>query len=80
MACAGLVRSTELLVVDGDCIVSSFVQHICKLDGKVLIDLELHALGHRDNALTGQVGGIGDRRLHRFLGQRGVALKNLANR
>lgn len=62
-----VICATKLLIVNRDGIVTGFVQQVGKLDGKILIDLELHALGHRDNTLTRQLGGIRDRRLYGFL-------------
>jgi hypothetical protein len=61
------------------CIVTSLLQQVRELDREVLIDLELHSLGHYDNTLARQVGGIRDRGLYRFLRQSGVALQDLSN-
>ncbi|HSF19194.1 MAG TPA: hypothetical protein VLK65_26945 [Vicinamibacteria bacterium] len=72
-----IFRAAEPFVMYGDRVVARFVEQVGELDRKVLVDLELHALRHRHNALTRQVGCVRDGSLHRVLRQRWVALQNL---
>lgn len=68
-----LLKSTEVLIVHGNCIMRLVAQEKHPLRRQVFIHLELHddtLSGNGQNPLMRQLGRIGNRRVDRFVGER----------